>query len=322
MDSIPASVGVIGHIMNPTSAEAVGLAVAAEAGGAAWLGFADAFWWRDVWMVLGEVARATTTIQIGPGMTNPYLRHPFHTVAALATLQEIAGPRVMIGIAAGGSEVSGAAGVSRADAAVRIAQLAEVVRRVGSGGPLDPATGKPLEIPLLPVPVLIAGRGDAVLRIAGREADRVLVWAVPDSDLDRTVAVVEEGIALRADGSRPEIVWAPLAALDDADAVHVRRVAVYAALNGAPELRRSWGLSSGIVRSIRDALVRGDAEQAESMVPAVALTDLVYRPDTTVRGVTMRERARSIGATAMAVPGFDAATLAVRIGWACDVLSG
>ena len=74
-----------------------------------WVGVPDAFWWRDTWVLLSEVARATSRIAIGPLVTNPYLRHPFHTAAAIATIQEIAGPRVFVGIGAGGSEVSGAA---------------------------------------------------------------------------------------------------------------------------------------------------------------------------------------------------------------------
>jgi 5,10-methylenetetrahydromethanopterin reductase len=54
-------------------------------------------------MLLSEAARATTAIRLGPTMTNPYLRHPFHTVAALATLQELAGDRIFLGVAAGGA---------------------------------------------------------------------------------------------------------------------------------------------------------------------------------------------------------------------------
>ena len=51
-------VGVISHVPNPDVEAAVGLAQAAEGAGAAWIGIADAFWWRDVWMLLGEVAWA------------------------------------------------------------------------------------------------------------------------------------------------------------------------------------------------------------------------------------------------------------------------
>ena len=51
---------------------------------------ADAFWWRDCWVLLAEAARATTGLTIGPTTTNPYLRHPFQTLSAIATLQDLA----------------------------------------------------------------------------------------------------------------------------------------------------------------------------------------------------------------------------------------
>ena len=97
-------VGVISHVPNPDIDQAVGLAQAAEGAGAQWIGVADAFWWRDVWLLLGEVASATERIELGPAMTNPYMRHRFHTASALATLQEKAHGRVFCGIAAGGSD--------------------------------------------------------------------------------------------------------------------------------------------------------------------------------------------------------------------------
>ena len=100
-------VGVVGHMANPTSGDVVSLARSAEVGGATWAGFADAFWWRDVWIQLLAVAEATSSIEVGPAMTNAYLRHPFHTVAALATLQEHASGRTFLGVSAGGSTVAG-----------------------------------------------------------------------------------------------------------------------------------------------------------------------------------------------------------------------
>src|SRR4029079_11338309 len=117
------SVGVISHLESPTLADARALAQAAEEAGADWVGLPDAFWWRDVWLLCAAAAAATERIAIGPMVTNPFLRHPFHTVSALATLQEVAGPRVRLGLAAGGSEVSGAAGVSRAGAPRQIEEL-------------------------------------------------------------------------------------------------------------------------------------------------------------------------------------------------------
>src|SRR5882672_6298529 len=151
-------VGVITHLHNVTFDELRALARAAEHAGADWLGIPDAFWWRDGWMLLAEAARVTQRIGLGPMVTNPYLRHPFHTLAALATLQDIAGERVFLGLAAGGAEVSGAAGISRRDAPARIRALIDLLRRVIAGEALDLESGRRLEVPLRPAPVLVAGR--------------------------------------------------------------------------------------------------------------------------------------------------------------------
>src|SRR6266542_1068576 len=56
------TVGVIAHLENPSAGAVRELAAEAEAAGAAWLGVADAFWWRDTWLLLAEAARATTSL--------------------------------------------------------------------------------------------------------------------------------------------------------------------------------------------------------------------------------------------------------------------
>ncbi len=308
-------VGVIGHVMNPSPDDAVAMAVAAERAGADWIGLADAFWWRDVWMQLVAVAGATRTIGIGPAMTNPYLRHPFHTASALATLQELAPGRVFCGIAAGGSEVSGAAGIERRDAPDRVAAMVDLLRSVAAGGALDPASGRRLEVPLAPLPILVAARGDRMLHAAGARADRVLLWCVPGSDLDRSAAAVHAGAIGRR---RPlEIVWAPLVAHDAATRRASRNAAVYAAINTASAIRETWGLTSSDVEAIRAALVAGGTHAAIDLVSDAAYDDLVLA-DPEPRSVAAR--ARSIGATSIAVPCFDPATVSDHVAWARRVV--
>jgi len=309
------NVGVIGHVMNPSRADAVAMACAAEEAGAAWIGLADAFWWRDVWMQLAAVADATTTIAIGPAMTNPFLRHPFHTTSALATLQELAPGRVFCGIAAGGSEVAHAAGVSRADAPERVAALIELLRSVAQGDALDPPSDRHLDLPLAPVPTLVAGRGDRMLRAAGAHADRVLLWCVPDSDLDRTAGLVADGAA--AAGRAPEIVWAPLVAHDDATRRSMLNAAVYAAINTAPAVRQSWGMPPDRVVAIRAALVAGGTTAAIELVPGAALDDLVVADPAPA---AVAGRARQIGASSIAVPCYDPDSLAHQVEWAGRVV--
>src|SRR3979411_433259 len=125
------AVGVISHVHNPGFALVSQVGVGAGwVAGAYWRGLPDAFWWRDTWLLLAEAARVTKRIEIGPLVTNPYLRHPFHTAAALASLQDLAGNRVFVGIGAGGSEVSGAAEISRRDAPARVTALISLLHRV------------------------------------------------------------------------------------------------------------------------------------------------------------------------------------------------
>ena len=307
-------VGVISHVPNPDVEQAVSLAREAEGGGAGWIGVADAFWWRDVWMLLGEIARATARIEIGPAMTNPYLRHRFHTASALATLQEMAPDRVFCGIAAGGSEVTAAAGISRRDAAERVRELVGFLDDVAATGSLDLASGRGLDVDLAPMPTLIAGRGDAMLRTAGAVADRVLLWAIPASDLERSVAVITQGA--RGRELAPELIWAPLVRHADSPETSIMHVAVYASLNTHDSIRRGWGLDQALVEAIRGELVRGDTAGAAALVPAPALADLLFEdPDP----APIAARARSLGVTSLAVPGFDPATVAGHVRWAASV---
>ena len=307
-------VGVIGHVTNPDVDQAVGLAQAAEGAGAQWVGVADAFWWRDVWLLLGEVATATQRIELGPAMTNPYLRHRFHTASALATLQEMAPGRVFCGIAAGGSELTAAAGISRRDAAAKVTELVTFLREVAASGTLDAASGRGLDVDLGPVPMLIAGRGDQMLRTAGAMAERVLLWAIPASDLERSASIVRDGAAHRP--RPPELIWAPLVRHGDAPQASILNVAVYASLNTAAAVRRGWGLDDARVEAVRRELVRGDVSAAAALVPPAAIEDLVFED---LDPAPIAAIARGLGVSSLAVPGFDPTTVGDHVRWATSV---
>ena len=69
---------------------------------------------------------------------------------------------------------------------------------------------------------------------------------------------------------------------------------------------------------MRAALVRGGASNAVSLVPDHVLDDiLVPDPDPKALGA----RARSIGATDMAVPAFSIESVPDRVAWARSVLA-
>lgn len=66
----------------------------------AWLYDSPALY-PDGWMVLAECARRTSTIEIGPGVAIPSLRHPMVTAAAIGTLASLAPGRVNVAIGSG-----------------------------------------------------------------------------------------------------------------------------------------------------------------------------------------------------------------------------
>ncbi len=55
----------------------------------------------DVWMTLACVAQATTTLEIGPGVLVPGLRHVATTAGAIATLETLAPGRVAVAVGTG-----------------------------------------------------------------------------------------------------------------------------------------------------------------------------------------------------------------------------
>ena len=66
----------------------------------AWLYDSPALY-PDVWVTLARAADRTERIGIGPGVLIPSLRHPMTTAAAIATLVDIAGPRVAVAVGTG-----------------------------------------------------------------------------------------------------------------------------------------------------------------------------------------------------------------------------
>lgn len=314
------TVGVIAHLPVMDLATVRGLAHQVEAAGGDWLGLPDAFWRQDTWLLVAEAARGTQRIAVGPMVTNPYLRHPFQTVAAVATAQQVAGERILVGIGAGGSEVTAAAGISRRDAPERIRALAALLRSVATGAPLDPATGRRLEVPLSNPPVVVAGRGERVLEAAGRTGDRALLWAVPVSDLDRSAQLVIAGAAggREAPGERPELVWAPLVDHGEDERWLAGTAVGYAALNSPATLRARWGLAPRAAAELRRRIVAGVAADAAGLLPPAALRDLVL-PSSDLSGAVAI--VRRIGATSLAVPAFSIDRLGEKVEWARQVLS-
>jgi len=172
----------------------VALARQAEAAGFThgWL-FDSHVLWREAYVLLTLMAQATTTLRLGTCVTNPATREPSVTASALATLNDLSGGRMELGIGRGDSarRVEGKPPTTLA----RLEQATQLIRDLVEGRPAT-ADEKSLELSWAPaarLPVWIAGYGPKVLELTGRIGDG-LILQLADADLVRFfVRQLDEG---------------------------------------------------------------------------------------------------------------------------------
>jgi 5,10-methylenetetrahydromethanopterin reductase len=129
---------------------------------------------RDTYVLLAAAARATERITLGPLLANPINRHPTVTAGSIATIDEMAPGRVLLGWGVGDTAVRLAglrpAKVKELEASTRL------MRALLDGDPVDVGAARPAQLPHhRPVPIWIAAGGPRTLRMAGGVADGVFI---------------------------------------------------------------------------------------------------------------------------------------------------
>ena len=168
---------------------------------------APGFPFRDPFIVWAQIFAMTKKIKIGTGITNPYTRHPAMIANVLATLDEAAPGRVMLGISAGGSVPlvpTGNFPARKPIAAVR--EGIEVIRRLLAGETVD-FKGEVIRCnkarvigpPKQKIPIYMAARRPMMLRLLGEIADGGLIDVTPWA-----LSKIEEG-ARKANRSLTDI---------------------------------------------------------------------------------------------------------------------
>jgi 5,10-methylenetetrahydromethanopterin reductase len=171
----------------PTSAvgELLDLAVEAEHLGYRWVWVNDDRLERDPFTVLAAMAERTERVRLGPGVTNPYSRHPALIASAMATLDELSGGRAVLGLGAGGTNHRALA-IERTAPVSALREAIGLVRALWAGesatveGRVVRAREAQLDFdaPRARLPVYVGARGPRVLQLAGELADGVIVGNV------------------------------------------------------------------------------------------------------------------------------------------------
>lgn len=157
----------------------------------AWL-FDSHVLWQEVYPIFTLMAAATRRIKIGPCVTNPGTRDPSVTASALATLNEISGGRMVMGIGRGDSarRVLGQKPVT-VDEMERDCRL---IRDLAAGREVS-YDGVKIQIKWAKheLPIWVAGYGPKALRAAGRVADGVIIQLADPAIIKWCLQFVREG---------------------------------------------------------------------------------------------------------------------------------
>jgi len=149
--------------------------------------------WQDPYPIFALCAQATSRIHLGTCVTNPVTRDPTVTASAMATLQEISGGRMELGIGRGDSaqRVLGRTPVSVG----HLERACVEIRELAAGREVD-LEGTPVRIPWAgahELPIWVAAYGPKALRLAGRVADGVILQLADPYVIEWSLRYLEEG---------------------------------------------------------------------------------------------------------------------------------
>lgn len=230
----------------------------------------------DTYVALTLAAQATSTLMLGPGVTNPLTRHAAVTAGAIASIQQISGGRAMLGIGRGDSSLFniGHKPVSPAVFERYVSDVQTYLR--GDSMTVGEYTSKLhwLSGETAKVPVDVGATGPKVIAMGARLADRVsfslgadpdrIAWGIdqvrqavgPEGTMPSLGAYlnvcVHDDVERAAEFVRPGVgIFAHFTSMPGASRAHVKQGddAVYDRLGNYDKARHG----------------RGDAEHAQAM---------------------------------------------------------
>jgi probable F420-dependent oxidoreductase len=179
---------------DPPVSETVGRTVLAEENGFshAWMWDSHVLW-QDVYPIFALMAAETERIHLGTCVTNPVTRDPTVTASAMATLNEISGGRMEMGIGRGDSaqRVLGRGPVTVA----HLEQACRTIRDLAEGRQVD-FDGTEVQLKWSEgrrLPVWVAAYGPKALHTAGRVADGVILQLADPFIIEWALRYLREG---------------------------------------------------------------------------------------------------------------------------------
>ena len=226
---------------------------------------------RECWVTLGAVAAATSSVEVGTGITNAYTRHPGMTAAAVATLDEASKGRAALGIGAGGALTLTALAIERRAPITAMRELVTTSRALWSGEIVDGdgvtggfrtarlGYGRP------GIPIWLAGRGPRVMRLAGELADGFILSFVHKELIGEHVAAIR-GAAEEHGRPRPRLCYMTILATSDRARETARASLTFRLVDSPDHVKARIGLDADTEAAIRRGLSEGGPAAAAGLV--------------------------------------------------------
>ena len=216
---------------------------------------------REVYVTLTAVAAATERVQLGPGITNAFTRHPAVTATAIATLDEFSGGRTFLGIGAGGSLTLAPMRIDARYSLTAVREMIYVCRRLFAGDEvnhdgryfgLDMAQ---LDFVRPDIEIWLAGRGPKMLALGGAKADGVMLEFLHRSILEREFARVT--VASREAANDARICYSTMIVTSDQAMEVTKAHMTYRLLDSPLEVHELMGIGESDIDAIRNAMSGG-----------------------------------------------------------------
>lgn len=235
---------------------------------------------HDVWVTLGSLAAVTGRLHLGPGITNPYTRHPAVTANALRSLQEVSGGRGFLGLGAGGSLTLQPLGLSAEHPLGRVAGALRDIRAANPG-----------------VPLWLGAKGPRLLELGAREADGILLSGIP-------LPVLGEVVGRLRNQARGRLALALYThvAFDQMALDRARAHFTYQLVDMPAELRSLLGVPAALSDTIRSELALRGQRAAARLIPDEVLQHFVLSGSTEQIGARLHQLAAEHGLDQFVLP--------------------
>jgi F420-dependent oxidoreductase-like protein len=286
---------------------------------------------RDAFTVLGEFAHATERVKLGTGVTSIFARTPVAMAQAAATLDEVSGGRMVLGLGVSHQvTVENWFGATISKPVTQMREYVDIVRAIFRGEPPPEGEFFSTKFQFMgyaarpELPIYVAALSPNMLRLAGEIGDGVMLWlCAPDYIRDVVVPAVTEGRE-RAGKSMDDfdiVAAVPSGLTDDRDgalAAMRGELVTYCSLPFYRKMLEGSGFADEIA-AFDEGMAAGDVERAKEGISERMLDSLAGIGDAdAVRGAV--ERYQAAGAKSPCVGGIPGTSFEATLEAAAELV--